>query len=180
MAILPPASSRWRVLALALVLGGIGYGAGAYVFFHKTLGDWMVLCHGKAHEKDRNCRLSAPPPKLTSGSPPNVLIVAEPKSNRFRLTLEVRDLVSPGVPAFIRIDQYAIHEAQVSNGVAVWQGDEAIRILGEMRAGKTMVFRVQTAPDGLPRDTHVSLKGFRTSLRSYRNAIRAHRLLSAR
>ena len=50
-------------------------------------------------------------------------------------------------------------------------------MVGEMRAADALVFRVQTAPDGLPRDTPVSLAPFRDALDAYRAAIRQNGVL---
>ena len=166
-------------LALALVLGTKD-GAGSYVVFHKTVGDWEILCAGADPTSKRSCRLSAPPAKIADKKPQNVVVVSEPAPNSFSVELQIRDIVKAGLPAFLRIDGFQTHEAPVRNGRAVWRGQAALRIVSEMRAGRSAVFRIQTGPDGLPRDARISLLGFREALRDYRNALRAHGLLSAR
>lgn len=172
-----PDLKRSRILLISLALTFLLTGAGGYVFFHKRIGDWMILCSGKTASENRSCRLSAPLPILANDKPQNILVISEPSADKFRIELDIRDIVAPGLPAFVRIDGFAVHQGAVTNGKAVWTGQEALAVLGEMRAGRSMVFRVQTAPDGLPRDTHVSLAGFRDALSTYRGAIRTHGLL---
>ncbi len=46
-----------------------------------------------------------------------------------------------------------------------------------MRGGRRLVYRVQTGPEGLPRDTRVSLAGFDEALATYRRLLREHGLL---
>lgn len=169
----------WTIFAWTVALAAVGLGAGGYVFFHKRSGDWAVVCSSQIDRKVKTCTLSAPPGRLTN-EPQNMMFVSEPAPDQFQVVLRIRDVVMPDHPAFLRIDSYKVHEAPVNNGAAVWQGEEAYRIAGEMRAGRAAVLRVQTIPDGMPRDTRVSLKGFRVALSAYRSAIRAHGLLGAK
>ena len=176
--------ARWLCVAIALTLtiaatGGPTLGASGYVFFHRIVGDWEVLCSGRDHRTGRTCRLSAPPAKLGEKAPQNVVVVSEPSADSFEVAAQIRDQTKPGLPAFIRVDAYKIHEAPVRQGLAVWRGAAALRIVSELRSGRKAIFRVQTLPDGLPRDTRISLIGFREALRDYRTAIRTHGLLKA-
>lgn len=175
---------RGKWLGLALIactcLPTSGYAAGAYLFYRKTLGQWEIYCSAENPKAKKTCRLSGPPAQMASKSPQNVLVVQEVSPDAFKVVLEVRDLVMPDLPAFVRIDRYPVHEAPVARGQAVWSGEKALRIVSEMRAGKVAIFRVQTAPDGMPRDTRVSLKEFREALHSYRTAIRQHGLLKGK
>lgn len=167
-------------MLLVAALAVTGYGAGGYVFFHKTVGDWVVLCSGASQSAKRTCLLSAPPPKLSTAAPQNLIVVSEPSTDTFEVALQIRDLAMAGLPAFIRAEGFKVHEAPVRDGRAVWHGQVALKIIAEMRTARSVVFRVQTMPDGMPRDTRVSLAGFRQALSAYRNTIRAHGLLSAR
>lgn len=168
-------------LALALaVTAAASYSAAGYVFFHRTVGEWEVLCAGADRTSRRTCRLSAPPAKIADKAPQNVMVVSEPAADAFEVTLQIRDLVKSGLPAFLRIDGFQTHEALIRDGRAVWRGAAALRIVSEMRAGRSAVFRIQTMPDGMPRDTRVSLIGFRDALADYRTAVRTHGLLTAR
>ena len=167
------------IFAWTLALAAVGQGAGGYVFFHKKSGDWVVVCSSEIDRKVKTCTLGAPPGKLAN-EPQNMVFVSEPVPDQFQVMLRIRDVVMPNHSAFLRIDSYKVHEAPVNDGAAVWLGEEAYRITGELRAGRAAVYRVQTIPHGMPRDTRVSLKGFRAALSAYRNAIRAHGLMGAK
>lgn len=164
------------LLVGAVGLAASGY-ASAYMFYRKTLGEWEVYCSAENEKAQKSCRLAGPPAKMGNKTPQNVLAVAEIAPDSYTITLEVRDLVMPDLPAFLRIDRYRVHEAPVKGGKAEWRDEKALQIVSEMRSGKIIVYRVQTAPDGMPRDTRVSLKQFREALRAYRVALRGHGLL---
>lgn len=168
------------LLVGALVLSVSGYASATYMFYRKTLGEWEVYCAAEHAKAKKSCRLAGPPAKLGSKAPQNAVVVAEVAPDRYAVTLDIRDLVMPDLPAFIRIDRYPVHEAPAKGGKAEWRGEKALRIISEMRSGKTIIFRVQTAPDGMPRDTRVSLKRFREALRAYRVALRGHGLLKGK
>ena len=89
----------------------------------------------------------------------------------------MRDIVVSGRPVSLFIDRHPVHETAVSNDLARWTGNEAKEILAEMRAGKKLVYRVHTAPEGLPRDTQTSLTTFGKALATYRQQLRVHSLL---
>lgn len=175
---------RGNWLGLALIactcLPTSGYAAGAYLFYRKTLGQWEIYCSAENRNAKKTCRLSGPPAQMGTNTPQNVLVVQEASPDTYKVALEVRDLVMPDLPAFVRIDRYPVHEAPVARGTAVWSGEKALRIVSEMRAGKVVIFRVQTAPDGMPRDTRLSLKDFREALHAYRMAIREYGLLNGK
>ncbi len=84
------------------------------------------------------------------------------------------------VPAFVRIGHFPFHQAMPAGAVAGWSGAEALRMVGEMRAADRLVFRIETAPDALPRDTPVGLGPFREALAAYRQAIRGNGILGRR
>lgn len=171
---------RIVTLAFGTLLAIAGPAAAGWVFFHQQHGDWTVLCWRDLGTNANTCTLTAPPPSLGSGPPPNIVQVHEYAPNAFQIAITVRDIVKPALPAYLRIDDQTIHEAPVQNGLVRWYGDEAMGILLEMGAGKRLVYRVQTAPDGLPRDIHVGLDKFRDALARYREVIRSHGLLSAK
>jgi hypothetical protein len=163
-------------LALALVLAAAP--AGGWTFYYHLFGDWRLVCWRSAADSvDARCDLSAPPDEIAAGTR-NVLHVAEPAPDTFRVWIEIRDRPEPGVPAFVRIGAFPVHQAMPADGIAAWQGLEALRMVGEMRAAPKLVFRVETAPDGLPRDTPVTLAPFRNALAAYREAIRRNGILA--
>ena len=99
---------RWGAAVLSLVCAGLLSGAGGYVFFHKRIGDWMVLCSGKTHAEGRSCELSAPLPILTADKPQNVLVITEPGADNFRVELRVRDFLERA-EAFCLANEVAYH-----------------------------------------------------------------------
>jgi hypothetical protein len=169
---------RVAIVSVGVLLALAAGAAAGWVFFHQQFGDWTVLCWRDLGTNANTCTLSAPPPSLSGTAPPNVIQVHEYAPGAFQVAINIRDIVKPNLPAYLRIDEQSIHEAPVRDGLARWYGDEALEILVEMGAGKRMVYRVQTAPDGLPRDIHVALANFRDALARYREVIRSHGLLS--
>lgn len=149
-----------------------------YVLFHSPVGDWTVLCWRDLASEQRYCRLSAPRASLGYRVAPNVIEVREWAPDAFQVIVTVRDRVVPDAPLTLRVDRQPIHETPIhENGMAWWSGDEAKRILAEMRAGKKLTYRVETAPDGMPRDVRVSLVPFAHAFDTYRGVIRSHGVL---
>ncbi len=152
--------------------------AGGFVLFHKTFGDWVVLCWREMAGPEKTCTLSAPRPSLAYKTPPNVVQVHEYEPDAFQIVISIRGRVDRELPASLRVDRFEFRTARVEGNVARWFGEEAVELLVEMRAGARLAYRVQTAPDGLPRDTNVSLAGFTQALATYREVIRSHGLLA--
>lgn len=171
---------RIILACVGLWLAAAGDAAAGWVFFHQQFGDWTVLCWRDLATNSNTCTLSAPPPSMAGSAAPNVIQVHEYAPDAFQVAINVRDIVQPNLPAYLRVDQQPIHETPVRDGLARWYGDEGLTILAQMAAGARMVYRVQTAPDGMPRDMNVSLAHFRDALARYREVIRSHGLLSAR
>lgn len=160
-------------LAIALMAQVVaGPAEAAYVFYHQTNGDWSTLCWRDDQTGQANCRFGAPPETLTENGQQNILLVHEYAADRFQIAVEVRDLVDPGAPLFLKVDDGTLHETTIENGFARWVGKDAMALLSELLNGVRVVYRVITAPDGLPRDTAVSLQGFGPSLAGYRGVIR--------
>ena len=173
-----------RLLVVAALCVGLLVGTGVavavgFVFFHQVRGDWAVLCWRDMVSQQKTCRLNAPPANMTLGTRRNELIVHEYAADTFQLAIEVRDPFDARFPLFLRIDQFAIHEAPIEAGIARWSGSAARGILAEMRVGRQILYRIHTAPEGMPRDTFISLEGFADSLVTYRQEIRRHGLLAA-
>lgn len=172
--------ARFIPLLLLCLLVAAPAGA-AYVFFNKEVGEWTATCWRDMAGGGKACRLSAPPELLAPMAPQNVLVVAEVAADAYQVRIDVRDPVVPGLPAFVRIDSNPAHETAVANGAAIWQGAEAVAILKEIDQGQRLVFRVHTAPEGLPRDTQVILgQPFRDAFTAYRQTLRAHEILPGR
>lgn len=167
------------LLAVGLLLLLSVKAAAGWVFYYQQFGDWTVLCWRDIGTNANTCTLSAPPPTMTGAAPPNVIQVHEYAPGAFQVAITIRDIVKPNLPAYLRVDERTIREAPVRDGLARWYGEEATAMLVEMGAGKRLVYRVQTAPDGLPRDVHIGLDRFREALARYREVIRSHGLLSA-
>jgi len=165
------------IAVLAAAVLGTARPAGAWVFFYQTFSEWSVVCW-RSHEgaNDPRCSLSAPPDSHALGTR-NVLHVQEYAPDAFQVAIEVRDKPMPGIPVFLRIGQKAPREAGVRDGFAAWTGNQAALILGEMLAADRVVFRIQTAPEGMPRDAIVSLQGFGQALEVYRREVRRYGLL---
>ena len=125
----------------------------------------------------KSCTLSAPRPSLAYKAPPNVVQVHEYEPDAFQIVISIRDRVAPELPAYLRVDRFEFRTARVEGSLARWYGEEAVELLIQMRAGKRLAYRIQTAPDGLPRDMNVSLAGFTEALATYREVIRSHGLL---
>jgi hypothetical protein len=170
---------RIAILTCAAVLALSASAVAGWVFYHHQYGDWTVLCWRDLGTNASTCTLSAPPPTMSGTAPVNVIQVHEYAPGSFQVALTIRDLVKANLPAYLRVDEQTIREAPVRDGLARWYGDDALEILVEMGAGKRLVYRVQTAPDGLPRDVHVGLDQFRDALARYREVIRSHGLLPA-
>ena len=167
---------RRLILGAVLILGIIAPAAGGYVFFHRELGDWAVLCWRDIHSQKQFCRLSAPRPSLSYRLAPNVIEIREWKPDAFQVVVMVRDRVDAELPLSLRIDRQPIHEIPVRESMAWWSGATAERIIAEMRAGRKLIIRVQTFPDGMPRDVKISLAGFGPAFDAYRGALRIHNI----
>jgi hypothetical protein len=164
-------------LVLATLMTGALSGAARanFILFNSTVGDWSVLCWRKLLEDKKSCRLSAPLPSLDAGFAPNVIEVREWAPGRFQVIVTVRDRVMPGLPLSLRIDRLAIHETAIrEDGVAWWNGEDAAEIILEMQAGRSVLYRVQTRPDGMPRDMRISLVPFKRAFEIYRGVLRSH------
>ncbi len=174
----------WRTVRAALLCGLVALGiwtqaaAGGFVLFHKTFGDWVGLCWREMAGTEKTCTLSAPRPSLAYQTPPNVVQVHEYEPDAFQIVISIRNPVDPELPASLRVDRFEFVTARVEGNVARWFGEEGVELLVERRAGARLAYRVQTAPDGLPRDTNVSLAGFTQALATYREVIRDHGLLA--
>ncbi len=167
------------VLCIGLLLEIGAATAAGFVIFHQVRGDWAVLCWRDMVSQQKTCRLNAPPANMTLGTRRNVLIVHEYAVDTFQVAIEVNDPADGRFPLFLRIDQYGVHEAPIEAGLARWSGTAARAILAEMRVGGRLLYRIHTVPEGLPRDTYISLEGFADSLVTYRQEIRRHGLLAA-
>ena len=152
--------------------------AGGYVLYHKTFGDWSVTCWREMSGTQKSCTLSAPQPSLAYRTPPNIVQVHEYQPDAFQIVILIRDRPDRELPASIRVDRFEFRTARIERDYARWFGQEAVELLVQMRAGKRLAYRVQTEPDGLPRDMNVSLAGFSQALAAYRQVIRSHRLLA--
>jgi hypothetical protein len=153
----------------------------AYVFYNREVGEWTATCWRDMEGGNKACRLSAPPELLAPMAPQNVLVVEEISNDVYRVVIEIRDATVPGLPAFVRVDANPAHEAPVANGMAVWHGPAAVAILKEIGRGQQLVFRVHTAPEGLPRDMHVMLgRPFSEAFTAYRQTLRAHKIINAK
>lgn len=175
--------ARWTLrAALACVLVTLGIwtpaASGGFVLFHKTFGDWVVLCWREMAGTKKTCTLSAPRPSLAYRTPPNIVQVHEYRPDTFQIVISIRDRADPELPASLRVDRFEFRTARVEGNLARWFGEEAVELLVQMRAGERLAYRVQTAPDGLPRDMNVSLAGFTQALATYRQVIRDHGLLA--
>lgn len=150
----------------------------AYVFYFRAYGDWSIVCWRElVDDGSKRCRFSAPSASLDHTTRQNVILVHEYAPEQFQVAIEVRDDVVPDLPVFLRVDGEAVHETRVDAGLARWIGADATTILSEMMNGGRLVYRVQTAPDGLPHDTQIGLDGFGDALANYRELLRAHDLL---
>jgi hypothetical protein len=170
---------RIAILIFGTVLALSTNAVAGWVFYYQQFGDWTVLCWRDLGTNSNTCTLSAPPATMGGSAPPNVIQVHEYAPGAFQVAITIRDIVKPNLPAYLRVDEQPIREAAVRDGLARWYGNEALEVLAWMSAGKRLVYRVQTAPDGLPRDVHVGLDQFRDALARYREVIRSHGLLSA-
>jgi invasion protein IalB len=151
--------------------------AGGFVLYHKTFGDWSVTCWREMSGGDKSCTLSAPQPSLAYRTPPNIVQVHEYQPDAFQIVILIRDRPDPELPASLRVDRFDFRTARVEGNLARWFVEEAVELLVQMRAGNRLAYRVQTAPDGLPRDMNISLAGFSQALAAYRQVIRSHGLL---
>jgi hypothetical protein len=175
---IPPYMKRLGLafmLALALSLTLSGPARAQFILFHNAVGDWSVTCWRALVGEERSCRVSAPRAALGAQFAPNVIEVREWSSGRFQVIVSVRDRVMPGMPLTLRVDGLALHETTIrADGLAWWSDDEAAEIILEMQAGRKVVYRVQTLPDGMPRDMRVSLVPFKRAFQIYRSVIRSH------
>jgi invasion protein IalB len=172
-------TARAAVLCFIVVLAVCTQAtAGGFVLYHKTFGDWSVTCWREMAGTKKSCTLSAPQPSLAYRTPPNIVQVHEYQPDAFQIVILIRDRPDTELPASLRVDRFEFRTARIERGYARWFGQEAVELLVQMRAGKRLAYRVQTAPDGLPRDMNVSLAGFSQALAAYRQVIRSHGLLS--
>ena len=167
------------VLLASILLTAVATEAlAAYVFYFRSYGDWSIVCWRElVDDGSKRCRFSAPGASLDHTTRQNVILVHEYAPERFQIAIEVRDDVLPDLPAFLRVDGQVVYETPVDGGLARWTGADAMAILNQMMAGERLVYRVQTAPDGLPHDTRIGLDGFSDGLNDYRQLLRAHEML---
>lgn len=166
-----------RLISAFLMFIGLSFPARAdFILFHNAVGDWSVTCsRSLLEEEKRTCRFSAPRASLGAQFAPNVIEIREWASGRFQVIVSVRDHVMPGIPLTLRVDNQDMHETRIrADGMAWWSDDEAAKIILEMQAGRRLVYRVQTLPDGMPRDMRVSLIPFKRAFEIYRGVLRSH------
>ena len=84
----------------------------------------------------------------------------------------------PDAPATLKAGAFPAHEAPVAERWGRWGAAEGFRIVSEMRAADTLIFRVRLAPNGRVAERTVSLIGFRDALDAYRSEIRRYGLLT--
>ena len=68
---------RGLILGAVIALGLVAPAAAGFVFFHREVGDWAVVCWRDIHSQKRFCRLSAPRPSLAYRLAPNVIEIRE-------------------------------------------------------------------------------------------------------
>lgn len=165
-----------RIIAGMLLAIALSLPARAdFILFHNSVGDWSVTCWRTLLGEKKSCRLRAPRAALGVAFAPNVIEVREWASGRFQVIITVRDRVMPGLPLTLRIDRLALHETTIrADGKAWWSDDAAAKIILEMQAGRRIIYRVQTRPDGMPRDMRVSLVPFKRAFEIYRGVLRSH------
>ncbi|SLN55967.1 hypothetical protein OCH7691_02409 [Oceanibacterium hippocampi] len=149
-----------------------------YVFFYRIADAWSVTCWQNMASGRKSCSLAAPRTALSANWPQNILHVGEIAAERFQVAIEVRATVMPGTALSIRVDDGPVREAAVAaDSVARFDGEAARDLIVALLGGRDVVYRVQTAPDGMPLDMRVPLAGFREALEVYRGVIRHHGLI---
>lgn len=162
-------------LTIFLILAASIPARADFILFHNAVGDWSVTCWRTLLDEKKSCRLSAPRAALGVRFAPNVIQIREWSSGRFQVIVSVRDHVMPGLPLTLRVDGLALHETSIrADGQAWWSDDDAAEIILEMQAGRKITYRVQTLPDGMPRDMRVSLVPFKRAFEIYRGVMRSH------
>ncbi len=162
-------------LTLFLLFAGVVPARADFILFHNAVGDWSVTCWRALLDDMRSCRLSAPKAALGAAFAPNVIEIREWASSRFQVIVTVRDRVMPGLPLSLRIDRLALHETTIrADGKVWWSDDDAAEINLEMQAGRKIIYRVQTLPDGMPRNMRLSLVPFKRAFEIYRGVMRSH------
>ena len=74
----------------------------------------------------------------------------------------------------LRIDRLALHETTIRADGKVWWSADAAEINLEMQAGRKIIYRVQTLPDGMPHNMRLSLAPFKRAFEIYRGVMRSH------
>lgn len=169
---------RATTLSIALVLAAITPALAAYVLYFHVWGAWTVTCWRDMLGPPKQCRLSAPRENLGPGPRQNLVSIEEAALDAFRVKVEVRDLPKEGLPLYLRVDGYDVHRVAMDRHQGSWSGADADQIIGEMVAGKVLVYRVFIDPDGRPHDTEVPLAEFAAALEAYRRLLRDHNILA--
>jgi hypothetical protein len=165
---------RIALIALAVLIAAPARG---WVFYHATVGDFVVVCWASAEgAADKRCSLTAPPQNMARRTE-NLLHVQEFAPDRFQIAIEMRGEPQPYAPVWLKIGARPAHETPVTHAWGRWDAAESKRILAEMAAADGLVFRVRVAPNGRPQETAVSLVGFRDALAAYRGELRRHGIL---
>ncbi len=174
-----------RVLRLSLAACLLAWPAAApaqqatldsYVRYHRTFGEWTVLCGENRASGHRSCSLSAPPPRLDAAARTNELQITEPSAGAFAVTLRIRHVADDRLPVFLRVDANQAHATQIAGGDAVWAGPAARRVVDELRAGAAVVVRVHDR-DGRPIDQTLPLTGFTVAHDTLRRVLRDQEIL---
>jgi hypothetical protein len=167
---------RIALIALAVLAAGPARG---WVFYHSTVGDFVVVCWASAEgAADKKCSLTAPPQNMARLTE-NLLHVQEFAPDQFQVAIEMRGEPQPYAPVLLKVGANMAHETPVTGEWGRWDAAESKRILAEMGAADSLVFRVRVAPNGRPQETAVSLAGFRDALAAYRAELRRHGILRA-
>lgn len=172
--------NRAMKLAVALILAAVTPALAAYVLYFHVWGAWTVTCWRDMLGPPRQCRLSAPREYLGPGPRQNLISVAEVAPDVFRVTVEVRDLPMVDMPLYLRVDGYDAYRVSMDRHEGRLSGADAAQIISEMVAGRVLVYRVFTDPDGKPHDTEVPLAEFDAALEAYRRLLRDHKILVTR
>lgn len=166
---------RIALIVLALL---VATPAGAWVFYNRNFGDWVVVCWSSAEgADDQQCDLSAPPESMMQRSD-NLLHVKEYAPDEFEVAIEMRGDPQPDAPASLKAGDFTAHIVPVADRWGRWNGAEGLRIVSEMRGADNLTYRVRLAPNGRAQDKTISLVGFRDALDAYRTEIRRHSVLA--
>lgn len=167
-------------LAALLLLALATPVAASYIVYYKVFGAWTVLCSRDEPTGKHKCLLQAVPRAIGHTSRYNTLEVAEVADDRFSVTLRVRDDFDRRRAVTLQVGDNPPHNAFMDRfGTAVWAGDPARLIVGEMAQGPDVRIALMLLGEKVQRQSRAPLRQFSNAIAIYRWLVRKYAAIGA-